>query len=198
MRLSGDQALFAAMAKLTVEAGAVDEEFVSTYTSEYDDYLARLDKLDWDEVLTATGLTRAEIERVAKRYRESDRVIVCWAMGLTQHKGAVATIQEITNLLLLRGNIGKRGAGVCPVRGHSNVQGDRTMGIWEKAHDALLDGLRDEFGFEPNREHGLDSVDTLRAMHEGKVKAFFAVGGNFVSADPGHRRAPSRRCAVST
>ena len=88
-------------------------------------------------------------------------MIVCWAMGLTQHRGAVATIQEITNLLLLRGNIGKPGAGVCPVRGHSNVQGDRTMGIWEKAHDSLLDGLRDEFGFEPNREHGLDSVDTL-------------------------------------
>ena len=77
-------------------------------------------------------------------------MIVCWAMGLTQHRDAVATIQEITNLLLLRGNIGKRGAGVCPVRGHSNVQGDRTMGIWEKAHDSLLDGLRDEFGFEPH------------------------------------------------
>ena len=121
---------------------------------------------------------------MAKKYRESDRVIVCWAMGLTQHKGAVATIQEITNLMLLRGNIGKRGAGLCPVRGHSNVQGDRTMGVWEKAHDSLLDGLRDEFGFEPNREHGLDSVDTLRAMHAGKVKAFFAVGGNFVSATP--------------
>ncbi len=184
VRLSGDQALFAAMAKLTVEAGAVDEDFVATYTSEYDDYLAHLEKLDWDDVLRATGLTRAEIERVARRYRESDRVIVCWAMGLTQHRGAVATIQEITNLLLLRGNIGKRGAGLCPVRGHSNVQGDRTMGVWEKAHDDLLDGLRDEFGFEPRREHGLDSVDTLRAMRDGKVRLFFAVGGNFVSATP--------------
>jgi molybdopterin-dependent oxidoreductase alpha subunit len=109
-------------------------------------------------------------------------------MGLTQHRGAVATIQEITNLLLLRGNIGKPGAGVCPVRGHSNVQGDRTMGVWEKAHDALLDGLRDEFGFEPRREHGLDSVDTLRAMHDGRVRAFFAVGGNFVAATPDTRR----------
>jgi molybdopterin-dependent oxidoreductase alpha subunit len=184
VRLSGDQALFAAMAKLTVEAGAVDEEFVSTYTSEYDEYVQFLDKLDWDGVVTATGLTRAEIERVAKKYRESDRVIVCWAMGLTQHKGAVATIQEITNLMLLRGNIGKRGAGLCPVRGHSNVQGDRTMGVWEKAHDSLLDGLRDEFGFEPKREHGLDTVETLRAMHAGKVKVFFAVGGNFTAATP--------------
>ena len=105
-------------------------------------------------------------------------------MGLTQHRGAVATIQEITNLLLLRGNIGKPGAGLCPVRGHSNVQGDRTMGVWEKAHDSLLDGLRDEFGFEPNREHGLDSVDTLRAMRDGRVRVFFAVGGNFVAATP--------------
>ena len=115
-------------------------------------------------------------------------MIVCWAMGLTQHRGAVATIQEITNLLLLRGNIGKPGAGLCPVRGHSNVQGDRTMGVWEKAHDALLDGLRDEFGFEPNREHGLDTVDTLRAMHAGRVRAFFAVGGNFVAATPDTER----------
>ena len=184
VRLSGDQALFAAMAKLTVEAGAVDEQFIAAYTSEYDEYLAQLEKLDWDEVVRATGLTRAEIERVAQKYRESHRVIVCWAMGLTQHRGAVATIQEITNLLLLRGNIGKPGAGLCPVRGHSNVQGDRTMGVWEKAHDSLLDGLRDEFGFEPKREHGLDSVDTLRAMHEGKVRMFFAVGGNFVAATP--------------
>ena len=184
IRLTGDQALFAALGKLTVEAGAVDEEFVETYCSDYAEYLAHLESLDWDDVLTATGLTRDEIEHVARRYRESERVIVCWAMGLTQHKGAVATIQEITNLMLLRGNIGKPGAGLCPVRGHSNVQGDRTMGIWEKAHDDLLDGLRDEFGFEPNREHGLDSVDTIRAMRDGRVRAFFAVGGNFVAATP--------------
>ncbi len=184
VRLSGDQALFAALARLTVEAGAVDEEFVATHTSEYADYLAHLDDLDWDDVLRATGLSRQEIEDLALRYRRSDRVIVCWAMGLTQHKGAVATIQEVTNLLLLRGNLGKPGAGLCPVRGHSNVQGDRTMGVWEKAHDDLLDGLRDEFGFEPNREHGLDTVDTLRAMHEGRVKVLFAMGGNFVAATP--------------
>jgi len=184
VRLTGDQALFAMLSRLTIEAGAVDEEFVSTYTSEYDEYAASLEALTWDEVLTQTGLGRPEIEQLAKRYRESDKVIVCWAMGLTQHRGAVATIQEITNLLLLRGNIGKPGAGLCPVRGHSNVQGDRTMGIWEKAHDDLLDGLRDEFGFEPKREHGLDAVDTIRAMRDGRVKVFFAVGGNFVAATP--------------
>ncbi|MCW2756349.1 MAG: putative dehydrogenase [Nocardioidaceae bacterium] len=184
VRLAGDQALFAMLARLTIEAGAVDDEFVATYCSEYDEYAASLADLTWDEVLTNTGLTRAEIEKLARRYRESDRVIVCWAMGLTQHTGAVATIQEITNLLLLRGNIGKHGAGLCPVRGHSNVQGDRTMGVWEKAHDDLLDGLRDEFTFEPNREHGLDVVDTIRAMRDGRVKVFFAMGGNFVSATP--------------
>jgi molybdopterin-dependent oxidoreductase alpha subunit len=184
VRLTGDQALFAMLGKLTIEAGAVDEEFVAEHTSEYEEYAAALESLTWPDVLEQTGLTQEEIERLAKRYRESDRVIVCWAMGLTQHRNAVATIQEITNLMLLRGNIGKPGAGLCPVRGHSNVQGDRTMGIWEKAHDSLLDGLRDEFGFEPNREHGLDAVNTIKGMRDGQIKVFFAVGGNFVAATP--------------
>ncbi|MFL6060589.1 MAG: FdhF/YdeP family oxidoreductase [Marmoricola sp.] len=184
VRLSGDQALFAALAQLTIEAGAVDEEFVRTYCSEYEEYVEHLTGLDWDAVLTATGLTRSEIEALAHRYAASDRVIVCWAMGLTQHRDAVATIQEITNLMLLRGNIGKPGAGLCPVRGHSNVQGDRTMGIWEKAHDSFLDALAQEFGFEPPREHGLDAVDSIRAMREGRIRAFIGLGGNFVAATP--------------
>jgi molybdopterin-dependent oxidoreductase alpha subunit len=114
----------------------------------------------------------------------ADKVIVCWAMGLTQHRNAVATIKEIVNFLLLRGNIGRPGAGPCPVRGHSNVQGDRTMGIWEKMPDAFLDKLRDEFGFDPPREHGWDTVDSIRAMRDGKVDVFFAMGGNFVAATP--------------
>jgi molybdopterin-dependent oxidoreductase alpha subunit len=184
IRLAGDQALFAAMARLTVDAGAVDEDFVSTYCSDYDDYLAHLEKLDWDEVLTATGLNREQIDALAKRYRESDRVIVCWAMGLTQHRDAVATIQEITNLMLLRGNIGKRGAGLAPIRGHSNVQGDRTMGIWEKMPAEFRDALAEEFSFAPPAADGLDSVDTIRAMRDGRVRAFFSMGGNFVSATP--------------
>jgi molybdopterin-dependent oxidoreductase alpha subunit len=184
IRLSGDQALFAALARLTVDAGAVDEEFVAAYCSEYDEYVAHLAQLDWDKVLAATGLTREQIETLAKRYRESDRVVVCWAMGLTQHRDAVATIQEITNLMLLRGNIGKPGAGLCPVRGHSNVQGDRTMGIWERAPEWFLSSLGTEFGFTPRRDHGLDSVDTIRAMRDGRVRAFFSMGGNFVSATP--------------
>jgi molybdopterin-dependent oxidoreductase alpha subunit len=184
IRLSGDQALFAALARLTVEAGAVDTEFVAAYCSEYDEYVAHLEKLDWDDVLAATGLPREQIEALARRYQESERVVVCWAMGLTQHRDAVATIQEITNLMLLRGNIGKPGAGLCPVRGHSNVQGDRTMGIWEKAPDWFLESLGREFGFTPRTDHGLDSVDTIRAMRDGRVRAFFSLGGNFVSATP--------------
>jgi molybdopterin-dependent oxidoreductase alpha subunit len=184
VRLAGDQALFAALARLTVDAGAVDEDFVSAYCSEYEEYLAHLATLDWADVLRATGLAREQIEGLARRYRESERVVVCWAMGLTQHRDAVATIQEITNLMLLRGNIGKSGAGLCPVRGHSNVQGDRTMGIWEKAPAWFLSALGAEFGFTPRTDHGLDSVDTIRAMRDGRVRAFFSMGGNFVSATP--------------
>lgn len=184
VRLAGDQALFAALARLTVDARAVDEEFVATYCSEYAEYVEHLGALDWDAVIAATGLERAQIEALAERYRSSDRVIVCWAMGLTQHRDAVATIQEITNLMLLRGNIGKPGAGLCPVRGHSNVQGDRTMGIWEKAPEAFLDALGAEFAFTPRREHGLDAVASIQAMRSGQVRAFFGLGGNFVSATP--------------
>ncbi|WP_457112905.1 FdhF/YdeP family oxidoreductase [Marmoricola sp. URHA0025 HA25] len=184
VRLAGDQALFAALGRLTVEAGAVDEEFVSTYCSDYEEYVERLQQLDWTDVLAATGLAREQIEALAKRYRESDRVVVCWAMGLTQHRDAVATIQEITNLMLLRGNIGKRGAGLAPIRGHSNVQGDRTMGIWEKMPAAFRDALGREFSFAPPPEDGLDSVDTIRGMRDGRVRAFLSMGGNFVSATP--------------
>jgi len=184
IRLAGDQALFAAIGKLTLEAGAQDDAFIAAHTSEYDEYRAALEKLEWGDILTATGLTRQEIERLAERYRSSDRVIFCWAMGLTQHRDAVATIQEAVNVLLLRGNIGKPGAGVCPVRGHSNVQGDRTMGIWEKMPDDWLDRLGREFSFEPPRKHGYDTVDAIRAMQSGDVKVFFGLGGNFVSATP--------------
>src|SRR5579859_6356742 len=114
----------------------------------------------------------------------SKTMIACWAMGLTQQRQAVATIQEIVNLMLLGGNIGRPGAGVCPVRGHSNVQGDRTMGIWERMPDSFLDRLRDVFGFEPPRRHGWDVVDSIKAMHRGEAKVFFAMGGNFLSATP--------------
>src|SRR5262249_9929388 len=131
-----------------------------------------------------SGLSRSDIEDMATDVLRAGSVVVCWAMGLTQHHNAVATIREIVNFLLLRGNIGRPGAGPSPIRGHSNVQGDRTMGIWEKMPDAFLDKLRGEFGFEPPRAHGFDTVNSIRAMRDGKVKVFFALGGNYVAATP--------------
>lgn len=184
VRLAGDRALFAAAGKLVLEWGLADEEFLAAHTSEFDDYRAFVESLSWDDVLESTGLTRDEIEGFARRYAESERVIVCWAMGLTQHRESVATIGEVVNLLLLRGNIGKPGAGVLPVRGHSNVQGDRTMGIWERMPDPWLDRLGAEFGFAPPRHHGLDAVETIKAMQDGRVRVFLGMGGNFAAATP--------------
>ncbi|MBV1947297.1 FdhF/YdeP family oxidoreductase [Streptomyces sp. BV129] len=185
IRLGGDQALFRLLNKLILETdGAVDEEFVREHTHGYEEFAEAAAKADWDETLTATGLTRAEIERALKMVLASKRTIVCWAMGLTQHKHSVPTIREVVNFLLLRGDIGRPGAGVCPVRGHSNVQGDRTMGIFERPAPAFLDALEREFGFAPPREHGFDVVRAIRALRDGEAKVFFAMGGNFVSASP--------------
>jgi molybdopterin-dependent oxidoreductase alpha subunit len=190
IRLGGDLALLLAVGKLLVEAederpgSVVDAGFVAEFTAGYPEYAESVRKLDLAELVAATGLSEAEVRGLAARFRASKRTIACWAMGITQHKHAVATIREIVNLLLLQGNIGREGAGVCPVRGHSNVQGDRTMGIFEKMPDAWLDALGAEFGFEPPREHGHDTVDSIRAMRDGEVKVFMAVGGNFVRATP--------------
>ncbi|MFJ9418434.1 FdhF/YdeP family oxidoreductase [Streptomyces sp. NPDC101227] len=186
VRLGGDQALFRALNRAILETdGAVDEEFIREHTHGYEEFAraARADD-DWDETLRATGLAREEIDRALAMVLASRRTIVCWAMGLTQHKHSVPTIQEVVNFLLLRGNIGRPGAGVCPVRGHSNVQGDRTMGIFERPAPAFLDALEKEFGFAPPREHGLDVVRAIRALRDGRAKVFFAMGGNFVSATP--------------
>ena len=133
-------------------------------------------------MLDATGLTSSEIDELTDRYLKADRVIITWAMGLTQHKKAVPTIKEIANLLLLRGNIGKPGAGASPIRGHSNVQGDRTMGIWEKMPPAFLDAIQQEFGFDPPRKDGVDSVGAIRGMRDGAIKVWVALGGNLVAA----------------
>lgn len=186
VRLGGDQALFRALNRLLLDTdGALDEDFIRTHTHGFEEFAqqARADN-DWDETLRATGLTRAEIDRALAMILDSRRTIVCWAMGLTQHKHSVPTIQEVVNFLLLRGNIGRPGAGVCPVRGHSNVQGDRTMGIFERPAPAFLDALEKEFGFAPPREHGLDVVRAIRALRDGQAKVFFAMGGNFVAATP--------------
>ncbi|MEV5841888.1 FdhF/YdeP family oxidoreductase [Streptomyces sp. NPDC051985] len=185
IRIGGDQALFRLLNKLVLETeGAVDEEFVREHTHGYEEFAAAARAADWDETLAATGLTRTEIEETLRMVLASERTIVCWAMGLTQHKHSVPTIREVVNFLLLRGNIGRTGAGVCPVRGHSNVQGDRTMGIFERPAPAFLDALEKEFGFAPPREHGFDVVRAIRALRDGEAKVFFAMGGNFVSATP--------------
>ncbi|WP_030624686.1 FdhF/YdeP family oxidoreductase [Streptomyces sclerotialus] len=186
IRLGGDQALFRALNHLLLTTdGALDEDFIREHTHGFEEFAtAARDGLDWDETLRATGLTRAEIDQALRMVLASKRTIVCWAMGLTQHKHSVPTIREVVNFLLLRGNIGRPGAGVCPVRGHSNVQGDRTMGIFERPAPAFLDALEKEFGFAPPREHGYDVVRAIRALRDGQAKVFFAMGGNFVSATP--------------
>ncbi|MFI9429094.1 FdhF/YdeP family oxidoreductase [Streptomyces achromogenes] len=186
----GDLALFQALNRLLLEAedarpGTVlDHDFINAHTSGFEDFARHARTVDWDDVHAATGLTRQEIEKVRDEVLRSDRVIVCWAMGITQHKHGVPTIREIVNFLMLRGNLGRAGTGACPVRGHSNVQGDRTMGIWEQMPDSFLDALQKEFGFNPPRPHGLDSVNSIKAMLEGRIKVFLALAGNFVRAAP--------------
>ncbi|AJP00252.1 hypothetical protein TU94_00475 [Streptomyces cyaneogriseus subsp. noncyanogenus] len=186
----GDLALFQALNRLLLEAedarpGTVlDHDFIDAHTAGFEEFARHARTVDWDDVRTATGLTRQEIEKVRDEVLDSERVIVCWAMGITQHKHGVPTIREIVNFLMLRGNLGRAGTGACPVRGHSNVQGDRTMGIWERMPDTFLDALRQEFGFDPPRAHGLDSVNSIKAMREGRVKVFLALAGNFVRAAP--------------
>jgi molybdopterin-dependent oxidoreductase alpha subunit len=189
IRLGGDQALFQALAKHLLEAedrtgGVLDHDFIAEHTSGFDEFTAGVRDLGWDEIETATGLSEADIRAVGDELLASKATIVCWAMGLTQHPHAVATLRDVVNLLLLQGNVGRRGAGVCPVRGHSNVQGDRTMGIWEKPPAAFLDALDEEFGFTAPRAPGHDVVDAIRAMRDGETKVFMALGGNFVSATP--------------
>lgn len=185
IRIGGDQALFRLLNKLVLETpGAVDDAFIEEHTHGYEEFKAAALAADWDETLVATGLQRAEIEKAAEMALASKRTIVCWAMGLTQHKHSVPTIREVVNFLLLRGNIGRPGAGVCPVRGHSNVQGDRTMGVFERPDPDFLDALDREFSITSPRHHGYDVVRSIEAMRDGDAKVFFAMGGNFVGATP--------------
>lgn len=188
IRSGGDMALLQSASKRVLEAEAaapgtvLDHDFLAAHTSGFDEFAAHIADLDDVAVLEATGLTPVEIEAFAQEYLSADRVIITWAMGLTQQKKAVATIKEIVNLLLLRGNIGKPGAGASPIRGHSNVQGDRTMGIWEKMPDRFMDAMDAEFGFSVPRRHGYDALQTVEGLQRGDVKVFIAMGGNFVGA----------------
>ena len=190
VRIGGDVALLKGIMKELLEEedkrpGEVfDHAFIEEKTQGFEAFLGDLRTESWDKIVKESGLERADIRAAAELVMANKRMIVCWAMGLTQHKNAVGSIQEIVNLLLLRGSIGKPGAGTCPVRGHSNVQGDRTMGIWERPKEDFLNALGKEFDFKPPREHGYDTVEAIKAMHEGKAKVFFAMGGNFLSATP--------------
>ncbi|HVV31308.1 MAG TPA: FdhF/YdeP family oxidoreductase [Mycobacteriales bacterium] len=188
IRLGGDLAALQAISARVLAAeqrapGTVlDRDFVRDHTTGLAAFAAHLGALNEADVREATGLTDAELDDLAARYLAADRVIICWAMGLTQHKHAVNTIHEIVNLQLLRGHIGRPGAGLAPIRGHSNVQGDRTMGIWEKPPAAFLDGLEREFDVPMPRKHGYDVVESIRRMRDGDVKVLFAIGGNLVNA----------------
>ena len=184
IRLAGDLALFKAVNRRLFELDALDHPFLATHCDGVETLRAELATLDWDDVLAATGLPREQIEQLARLIASRERIVVCWAMGLTQHRHAVATIREVVNTLLLRGAVGKPGAGACPVRGHSNVQGDRTMGIFERPDPVFLERLGAAFGFDPPRRHGVDVVGAIEAMGRGEAKVFFALGGNFFSAAP--------------
>jgi len=190
VRINGDMAaLQGIMKEMLAEEekrpGTVfDREFIANSTSGSEEFLEHLRGTSWDVILRGSGLTREQIRAAAEIAMKCKRIICCWAMGLTQHKNAVATIQEVMNFLLLGGHIGRPGAGPCPVRGHSNVQGDRTMGIWERMNDRFMAKLGREFAFAPPMEHGTDTVETIKAMRAGKIRFFLGLGGNFLAATP--------------
>ncbi|BCU76225.1 FdhF/YdeP family oxidoreductase [Luteolibacter sp. LG18] len=185
VKVNGDLALFRGVAKAILAAGGEDGPFLHEHACGYEEYRSELERTDWEQIETLSGIARAEIEALAKQMATGKRrVITCWAMGLTQHRNAVATIREIANVHLLLGAIGRPGAGLCPVRGHSNVQGDRTVGIWEKMPEGFLAALDRQAGIVSPRAHGHDTVNAILAMHRGEAKVFFALGGNFAQATP--------------
>jgi molybdopterin-dependent oxidoreductase alpha subunit len=190
VKINGDMALLKAIVKLLLieeeknPGTVIDHSFISENTVGYDSYIENLNKYSIDDLSNACGISISQINETVELLQNKNKIIACWAMGLTQHKNAVDSIKEIVNLLLLKGSIGKPGAGTCPVRGHSNVQGDRTMGIYEKPSQNFLDNIEKSFGFKPPQNHGLDVVDSIHAMQQGKAKVFIAMGGNFLSATP--------------
>ncbi len=204
IRLGGDLGLFIGVGKHLLEAderdgGVIDHAFVTEHCEGFEEYAAHVRAVPWADIETATGLTEAQVRALGEEMVASPATIVCWAMGLTQHEHATDMIREIVNVLLLQGNIGRRGAGVCPVRGHSNVQGDRTMGIFERMPDDFLDRLDAEFAFSSPRHHGYDTVRAIRAMRDGQVGVFVSMGGNFLRATPDTAvtEAAVRRCRLT-
>ena len=190
VQINGDVALLKALMCLLLEeeerapGTVLDEDFISLYTEGFAGLRAHLQTQSIDALLATAGVARADMEEATRIIVRSRKTIVCWAMGLTQHKNGVGNVQEIVNFLLMRGSIGIPGAGTCPVRGHSNVQGDRTMGIHDRPSKAFLDRIQEVFGFDPPREHGFNTVEAIQAMLDGRAKVFFAMGGNFLQATP--------------
>jgi len=189
VKINGDVALLKALCLLLVEfeeekTGVIDHEFIAEHTEGYGAFVQDLQAHDLSTCIRESGLQEDEVRAAAAYLKDNKKIIVCWAMGLTQHENGVENVREIVNLLLMKGAVGKPGAGTCPVRGHSNVQGDRTMGVWEAPKQDFLDRLEKNFGFSPPRTHGYAVVDAIKAMHNGEAKVFFAMGGNFLSACP--------------
>jgi molybdopterin-dependent oxidoreductase alpha subunit len=188
VRIGGDAALLKGIMKTLVESGALNTSFIDTKTIGFDEFQASLENYSWTQIVQDSGIERSVIEEIATMCDKSNATIACWAMGLTQHRNGVAVIQEVVNLLLMGGHIGRKGAGVCPVRGHSNVQGDRTVGIWEAPSESFLDKMEDGLKFKIPRKHGYDVVHSIHAMEEKNVDVFISMGGNFLSATPDTRR----------
>ncbi|SEL84553.1 oxidoreductase alpha (molybdopterin) subunit [Roseateles sp. YR242] len=194
VRIGGDMAVMKGLCKRVLELDDVavaegrervlDLDFIAQHTDGFDAFAASIRAEDWATLEAESGLSQEQLHAAGDLYAQAKSVIICWGMGITQHQHSVATIQHIAALLMLRGNLGREGAGACPVRGHSNVQGDRTMGIYEKPAPAFLDRLGKVFGFEPPRKHGYGTVEAIQAMLDGKGKVFIALGGNFASATP--------------
>lgn len=187
--INGDVAFFKALLLKLLEkeeeiGGVFDLDFIKEYTCGFDDFISDLKTYNFDECLEASGVSKEIFNEALNLILNNSNIIICWAMGLTQHKNAVDNIRELVNLLLLKGSIGREGAGTCPVRGHSNVQGDRTVGIWESAPQAFLDKIEEKYGFKPSSKHGYSVIDAIKAMYEKKAKVFFGLGGNFISAVP--------------
>jgi molybdopterin-dependent oxidoreductase alpha subunit len=199
VRIGGDLAAINGLIKAVLEAGAEDREFIEANCIGYPDLVATVSAMDWRDIERGSGLSEAQLREAAQVYIDSPASIICWGMGITQHRRSMATIQSLVNLLLLRGNIGRPGAGACPVRGHSNVQGDRTMGIYEKPSGLFLDRLGAEFGFEPPRRAGYDTIAAIEAMAADAGSVFIGMGGNFAAATPDTARTHTalRNCALT-
>jgi molybdopterin-dependent oxidoreductase alpha subunit len=196
VRINGDVALLKGIMKEMLAADEGDEkhgrktlahDFIDHHTEGFDEFARDIRNESWERIVEDSGISRELISEAAKVAMSSERMICSWAMGITQHQNGVANVQSIVNFALLRGQIGRLGAGLCPMRGHSNVQGDRTVGIWEKMSPEFLNALGTEFHFSPPQKHGFDTVRTIEAMHQGRVKAFVALGGNFLAATPDTR-----------